>query len=104
MTDFNKAKSEALDILLYRLREVWEYDIPIEVEGDLISWEWHVETEMGKLIDENKDLKSELEALEQEHEDHIRRGKEASAIIASALAKHPKEMEDVLKALREKHD
>ena len=67
---FNRARSESLEILLYRLRSVWDYDLPAEVEGDLVSWEFYKINVFAKmnyrleyLKHENKQLRREVEEL-----------------------------------------
>lgn len=67
---FDKARSEVLDILMYRMRTVWDYEIPAEVEGDLANWDFYKINVFAKMNDrleylkhENKQYRREVEEL-----------------------------------------
>jgi hypothetical protein len=57
----DKAKSEAVEMVLFRLREVWEYDIPPEVEGDLVSWDFYKENVIEEMNQKIWKLEQELD-------------------------------------------
>ena len=69
---FNRARSEVLDILLHRLREVWGYDIPAEIEGDLISWDFYKINVFAKMNDRLEYLRHENRQLRRDN-DELRR-------------------------------